>query len=180
MFVCIEGLHDVVHSTILSCSLFSLLQRSTEKNKKKQVLILDSLHYRISNFTQVCVLLFSSLGCSLVLWYNLNKKFWDILFSYTKPMWSGNQHGGRPVRWLAIIGFIWHHMRTPYCLINPFIISPCSFWFQMDDITTDRSLSQLSQNGNFDYMEEAQVGSWLLGTGESAGRLMISWHRSLS
>ena len=37
----------------------------------------------------------------------------------------------------------------------------------MDDITTDRSLSQLSQNGNFDYMEEAQVGSWLLGVGEA-------------
>lgn len=31
---------------------------------------------------------------------------------------------------------------------------------QMDDLTTDRSLSQFSQGGEIDYMEDVQLTKW--------------------
>ena len=88
-----RGTHICEHDfpTSLGFLLYSAIRRKTVKC----VIILDSLHNRISNFTQVCVLIFLSLGCSFESWYNLNKKFWDILLYFPyKSMGSGNQHGG--------------------------------------------------------------------------------------
>ena len=44
----------------------------------------------------MCVLKFLSLGYNLVLWYELNKMFWDILLYFLiRSVYRGNQHGGR-------------------------------------------------------------------------------------
>ena len=93
---------------LLDSFFYSAVWRKTTKH----VIILDSLNYRISNFTQVCVLLFLSLGCSLVLWYNLNKKFLDILLYFTcKAIVSGKQHGDRKCddlqNWLHMTSHAW-------------------------------------------------------------------------
>ena len=81
---------------ILPCCLFSFFYSAIWRKTTKHVIILVLVNYRISNFTQVFVLLFLSLGSSLVLWYHLNNKFLDILLYFLyKTMGSGNQHGGR-------------------------------------------------------------------------------------
>ena len=76
-----RGMQSYVHDFALLL-VFLFLQHGMEENKKN-IIILDSLHYRIPNFTQVHVLKCLSLGCSLVL-----------CFLY-KTMGSRNQHGFR-------------------------------------------------------------------------------------
>ena len=71
--------HDFAR--LLGFLLYSLVWRKTTKHS----IILDSLHDRILNFTWVCVLVFLSLSCSLVIWYELNEKFWDILSCFAMP-----------------------------------------------------------------------------------------------
>ena len=63
--ISIEGLHYTVRShtrIILPYSLVSFFYSAVWRKATKHVIILDSLHYRIPNFTLVCVL---TQGCQL-------------------------------------------------------------------------------------------------------------------
>ena len=62
--------------------LYSALWR---KKTTKHAIILESLHSRILYFTQVRVLMFFSLSCNLVLWYELNEKILYILLYFPIP-----------------------------------------------------------------------------------------------
>ena len=106
----IEGLHDAVRMytrTILPRSLVSFCTARYGGKTTKHTIILDSLHNKILNFTWVCVLIFLSLGCSLVLWYELNEKFWDILLCFPMPDCGARKPTWRwRVWWLA--KFAWY------------------------------------------------------------------------
>ena len=94
-----RGTHLRMHN--FATSLGFLLNFAVWRKITKLFIILDSVHKRISNFTQVRVLIFLSLACSLVLWHILNKKFWDFVvfpipnYMEWKPSWR------LKVRWLA-------------------------------------------------------------------------------
>ena len=63
------------------------VQCSMEKNNKTCCNFFYLLRNWILNFTRVrvSVLIFLSLSCSLVSWYEPNKKFWDILLCFPIP-----------------------------------------------------------------------------------------------
>ena len=87
---------------ILPRSVVSFLYSAVWRKTTKRAIILDSLHNRISNFTQVCELIFLSLCCSLVLWYIISEKFWDILLCFPIPDYGAKKPTWRSRgRWLA-------------------------------------------------------------------------------
>ena len=94
----IEGLtHLCAHdfAPLLGFLLHSTVRRKT---KKKHAIFFYSSHKRILNFTWVFVLIFLSLSCSLVLWYELYEKLWDILLCFPMP-----DNGARkPPWWLRV------------------------------------------------------------------------------
>ena len=60
-----------------------------------------------------CVLIFSSLSCNLVMWYELNKKLWNNLLLF--PITS---HVNRKPTVASMMTYkiclIWRHMKAPY------------------------------------------------------------------
>ena len=57
------------------------------------------------------MLIYLSLTCSLVLWYKLNEKFWDILLCFPIPGWKKETIASMMT---CKFGLIWHHMKTVY------------------------------------------------------------------
>ena len=114
----IECLHDAVHShtrMLLRRSMVSFHYSAVCRKTTKHVIILDSLRFGISNFTQVCVLIFLSFGCSLVV-YHLNKSSWTFCcVSHTK-LWGVETNMAVASAMTCKISFIWRHMKIPYCL----------------------------------------------------------------
>ena len=91
----------------LSESLGFLLHSAVWRKTTKNTRTFDLLYVRILNFLGVCVLIFLSLGCNLVMWYVLNKKLWDLFLLFPipsnvnrKPTWRSR------VWWLA--KFAWY------------------------------------------------------------------------
>ena len=66
-------------------SMVSFLYCAVWRKTTKHSVIWDLLNSRIYDFNRVCVLMFLPLGCSLVLRYELNKKFWDIWLYFPIP-----------------------------------------------------------------------------------------------
>ena len=111
----IEGLHNAVRTQSyahdLPRSLVSFFY-STVWRKTTKHIILDSLHYRISSFTQAHVLIFLLLGCSLVFWYN--KSCWTFCcVSHTK-LWGAETNMAVRSVMTWKMSFTWRHMKTPY------------------------------------------------------------------
>ena len=109
-------MHDVVRShtrmILLQCLVSYSSARLEESNKTCYYFKFTSLI--ISNFTQVCELIFLSLGCSLVLWFNLNKSSWTFCcVSHTK-LWGVETNMAVTSAMTCKISFIWRHMKTPY------------------------------------------------------------------
>ena len=99
---CLEGWKGQRLRYKLSETNSSVKINTAEVIIPKHPIILDLLHNRILNFTRVCVLIFLSLSCSLVLWYKLNEQLWDISWCLPipesgkwKPTWRSRE------RWLA-------------------------------------------------------------------------------
>ena len=116
-----EGLHYVVSTythTIWQHLLVFFLYSTAWRKTTKNALTFDLLHGRIWNINWVCVLIFLSLSCNLVLWYELNKKLRNILLCFPipsrakkKPMWRSR------VMMSCKICLIWSHIKTLYCAI---------------------------------------------------------------
>ena len=110
-----RGTHLYAHdfAPLLGFLLYSVVWRKTTK----YAITLDSLYNRIWNFTWVCVLIFLSLSCNLVLWYELKKKFWDIWLYFPipdcgerKPTWRSR------VRWLP--KFAWYDVTWKHSIMS--------------------------------------------------------------
>ena len=78
----------------------------------------------------MCVLIFLSLGCSLVLWYELNKKFWDIWLYFPildsverKPTWRSR------VRWLAKLAWYYVTWKPSIEGLHDAVRTNTSTWF---------------------------------------------------
>ena len=64
----------------------------------------------------MCVLIFMSFGYNLVLWYELNKKFWDILLYFPIPFHVNRKPTWRSrVWWLAKLAWYNVTWKTLYC-----------------------------------------------------------------
>ena len=136
----IEDLHNVTSiytCMTLPCSLVSFLYSVVWRKTTKHTVILDLLHNRILNFTRVYVLIFLSLSCSLVLWYELMKssETFCCVFQY-QTVGRGNQHGGQSrIWWLAKLAWYditWKpsiHNLTFSFLSLILYTSPCYIWF---------------------------------------------------
>ena len=120
LIIHIEGLHDAVRSHTphdfalpLVSYFYSAVWRKTTNTLLFEVRFIIKFQILLK-----CVLTFLSLGCSLVLWYNLNQKFLDILLCFPcKTMGSGNQHGDRECDDLQN----WPHMTSHE---NPLLWNP--------------------------------------------------------
>ena len=84
-YTSIEGLHETVrtkaHKMLQHLLVFFCMAWYGEKQQKKR------LNFRFAsrkgcNFHQVCVLIFLPLDCNLVMWYELNKKLWNMLLLF--------------------------------------------------------------------------------------------------
>ena len=95
-----RGMHLRAHdfSKSFGFLLHSAVWRKTTKNART----FDLLYGRIWNFMGVCVLIFLSLGCNSVMWYELNKKLWNILLLFPIPSHENRKPTWRSrVWWLA-------------------------------------------------------------------------------
>ena len=90
---------------------FLFVWRGIEKNKKIRYYFGFTLWLDLKFQLSVCVLTILPLGCYLVLWYEVNKKIWDILLHFPIPACGGRKPTWRSrIRWLAK----WRHMKTSY------------------------------------------------------------------
>ena len=96
---------------LLGFLLYSVVWRKTTK----QAIILDSLRDRILKFhLSVCVLIFLSLSCSLVIWYELNENSGTLFVFCNARLW-GKETNMAVARMITCkIGLIWRHMKTLY------------------------------------------------------------------
>ena len=103
--------HDF--SKYLGFLLHSLIWRKT--TKKKTTRTFDLLHGWIWNFIGMCVLIYLSLGCNLVMCYELNKTVMVhfVAFPYT---FTCKQETNMAVASMMTckICLIWRHMKNPY------------------------------------------------------------------
>ena len=119
----IEGLHDAVRNyarSIFQNLLVSFFTARYGEKTTKNARTFDLLHGRIWNFIQVCVLIFLSLGCNLVMWYELNKKLWYILLLFPIPSVNRKPTWRSRVWWLAKLLDMTSHENPPL------------FWFGSD------------------------------------------------
>ena len=98
-------MHNAVHShtrLILPNSMVSFFYSAVLRKTTKHVFILDSLHYRIANSTQLCVYYYSCLSVA-VWYYDIIKRFLDILLYF--PYKTGEREWKLTwrsrVQWLA-------------------------------------------------------------------------------
>ena len=117
----IDSLHDAVRTymrTILSRSLVSFSYGAVCKKQQNLLLLLIYFIARFEMSTE-CVLIFFSLGCNLVLHYELDQiKTHFIVFSYTWPCQEETNMAAVSMM-TCKIGLIWRHMKTLYWVGNP-------------------------------------------------------------
>ena len=76
-----------------------------------------SVYGKSCNFHLVCVVIFLPLGYNLVMWFELNKKLWNILLLFPKPSHSN----GKPTWWLWVwwfAKFAWYNVTWNPLLVH--------------------------------------------------------------
>ena len=113
----IEGLHKAIRT--YTCTIYPTpwfpfcMARYTEKQQKMLELLIYFIEGIKISTECVCVLIFLSLSCNLVLWHEVNKKVMGhlVMFSNTMPC---KEETNMVVASMMTckIGLIWRHMKT--------------------------------------------------------------------
>ena len=82
-----HGTHIYVHYFVTPFGFFFVRRglENLEKNNRKHLNFWYTSWEELKFQPSVCVLILLSLSCNLVLWYELNKMFWDILLCFPIP-----------------------------------------------------------------------------------------------
>ena len=73
-----------IHAQFCHISWFPFCSAQYREKQQKGLELLNYFMEGIKT-NRVCVLIFLLLSCNLVLWYELNKKYWNILLCF--PIW---------------------------------------------------------------------------------------------
>ena len=117
-----RGTYLRVHD--LKKSLGFLLHTAVWKKTPKYAITFDLLYGRIWNFTGVCVLIFLSLGCNLVMWYEQNNKLWNLFLLFPIPSHVNKKPTWRSQLWW-LAKFAWYDVTWKPPIAGGFCYGTC-------------------------------------------------------
>ena len=98
---------------ILHCSPFPNFPLWYGEKQLKALTLVYFIEPRILNFNRVCVLMLLSLGCNLVMWYELNKQLWNILLFFPNTILRRLENNKAVMGMMTCrICLIWRHTKT--------------------------------------------------------------------